>query len=82
MQNFPNPFNPATTITYQVPERSEVSLKVFDILGKDVITLVNETQSSGRFSVQFDAKRLSSGIYFYTLIAGNFRDTKRLTVLK
>lgn len=82
LQNFPNPFNPVTTITYRVPEKSEVTLKIFDILGKEVITLVEAIQPAGQFAVPFNAERLSSGIYFYTLTAGSFKATKSLTVLK
>jgi hypothetical protein len=82
LQNFPNPCNPATTITYQVLERSEVRLTIFDILGKEVITLVNATQPAGQYAIPFNAERLSSGVYFYTLTAGSFRATKSLTVLK
>lgn len=82
LQNFPNPFNPSTTIIYQVPERSEVHLKIFDILGKEVMTLVDAIQPAGQFAVPFNAERLSSGIYFYTLTAGSFSATKSLTVLK
>ena len=81
-QNFPNPFNPSTKITYQLPVNSEVSLKIFDMLGKEVITLVNEKKDAGRYEVQFNATNLASGMYFYRLAAGNFTDTKRMILIK
>lgn len=86
--NYPNPFNPATTIRYQLPERSAVSLKIFNILGREVLTLVNEVQSAGTHSVIFDAKNnkqsysLASGVYFYRLQAGNFVQTRKMILLK
>jgi len=66
-QNYPNPFNPSTTISFQVPVEGVVSLKVFDILGKEVATLVNDHRPAGRYDVSFDASRLSSGVYVYEL---------------
>ena len=81
-QNFPNPFNPTTVISYQLPVISHVTLKVYDLLGREVAVLVNEKKDAGRYSVQWDAARLSSGIYFYSLQAGEYRDTKRMLLLK
>lgn len=82
-QNYPNPFNPATTISFSLSERSSVSLKIFDILGNEIVTLVNETKDAGEYEVKFDASDLSSGIYFYKIEAGgNFRDVKKMTLLK
>ena len=81
-QNYPNPFNPATTITYAVPQNSFISLRVFDILGNEVQTLVNETKSAGTYTVSFDAASVPSGIYFYTLEAGNFITTKKMVLIK
>ncbi len=81
-QNYPNPFNPSTTISYAVPTNSFVSLKVYSILGTEVASLVNETQAAGRYTVRFTATQLSSGVYFYRIVAGNFVDTKKLTLLK
>ncbi|MDD5361405.1 MAG: T9SS type A sorting domain-containing protein [Ignavibacteria bacterium] len=81
-QNFPNPFNPSTTIKYQITKNETVSLKVFDILGIEVATLVNEKQSPGTYQVNWSAGNLSSGIYFYRLRAGSFTDTKRMTLVK
>jgi hypothetical protein len=81
-QNYPNPFNPTTTITYQIPTEGKVLLKVFDILGKEVAVLVDEYKSEGRYSVDFDGSNLPSGIYFYTLKAGNYVSTKKLILMK
>ncbi len=86
-QNYPNPFNPVTKIKFEIPsivngELSIVNLKVFDLLGREVVTLVNEKLSAGNFEVEFDGSNLSSGIYFYRLEAGNFSETKRMILLK
>jgi len=80
-QNYPNPFNPSTTIKYELPKSSFVSLKVYDILGREAASLVNEEKPAGSYSVDFTAK-LSSGVYFYTLKAGAFVQTKKLTIIK
>jgi hypothetical protein len=81
-QNFPNPFNPTTSIQYQVSGTSNVTIKVYDVLGKDVATLVNETKTPGKYEVKFDGSTLSSGIYFYKLTAGDFIQTKKLILMK
>jgi len=83
-QNYPNPFNPVTVINYQLPVSGFVSLKVYDILGNEVANLVNEKQNSGSYSYRFSTVnyQLSSGIYFYTLRANGYSDTKRMTLLK
>jgi hypothetical protein len=83
-QNYPNPFNPSTVINYQIPKFSNVSLKVFDILGREVTTLVNKEQQAGNYSVDFSVinYHLSSGIYFYRLSAGNFTQTKKMILIK
>ncbi len=81
-QNYPNPFNPSTRIQYSVSSSQNVTLKVFDVLGREVATLVNEQKSPGAYEVQLDGSKLSSGIYFYTLRSGNFMETKKLTLLK
>ncbi len=81
-QNYPNPFNPKTAISYQLSAKSFASLKVFDVLGREVVTLVNEAQPPGRYSVEFDARNLASGVYFYRLRAGDFVNTKKLVVLR
>jgi hypothetical protein len=81
-QNYPNPFNPSTKISYSVGERSAVSLKVYDILGNEVASLVNTTQEAGKYDVTFDAGKLASGLYVYTLNAGNFTSSKKMMLLK
>jgi murein DD-endopeptidase MepM/ murein hydrolase activator NlpD len=81
-QNYPNPFNPATTITYAMPQAGFVTLKIYDMLGNEVQTLVNESKNSGSHSVTFDAGKLTSGIYMYRLQAGNFTETKKMLLLK
>ena len=84
MQNYPNPFNPSTTISYQIPSNNFVTLKVYDVLGNEVSTLVNEWQEQGSYNAQFttNGKQLSSGMYFYTLTAGKFTDTKKFILMK
>jgi hypothetical protein len=81
-QNYPNPFNPKTVISYILPEAGFTSLKVYDIIGNEVEILVSQKQSSGSYSVPFDASKLPSGIYFYKLEAGDFIDTKRMVLIK
>jgi endoglucanase len=81
-QNYPNPFNPSTTIKYQLSANSYVSLKVFDTLGREVAILVNEHQNGGYHSVEFNAFNFPSGIYFYRLETGSYRDTKKLLLVK
>jgi hypothetical protein len=81
-QNYPNPFNPSTTIDFSVRENSIVLLKVYDMLGTEVATLVNERKEPGNYSVEFNAANLPSGIYVYKLVAGNFVDAKKLILLK
>ena len=81
-QNFPNPFNPSTTISYELPRSVNVSLSVFDPLGQEIIKLVNDKQGAGIHSVKFDGSRLPSGVYFYRLKAGDFIATKKFILLK
>ncbi len=81
-QNYPNPFNPKTIINYTLPKSNDVTLTVFDALGREVITLVNEYQTIGSYKVTFDASSISSGIYFYKLITNGFSDTKRMILVK
>ncbi|HEX9251950.1 MAG TPA: 5'-nucleotidase C-terminal domain-containing protein, partial [Ignavibacteriaceae bacterium] len=81
-QNYPNPFNPSTTINYSIPEAGNVEMKVYDILGNEVATLVNEAKAPGNYSAVFDASSLASGIYFYKLSANNFLQTKKMILMK
>ncbi len=81
-QNYPNPFNPSTKINYTIAERSNVTLKVYDILGKKVAELVNKDQAAGSYDVNFDASNLASGLYIYTLNTGNFTSSKKMMLLK
>ena len=83
-QNFPNPFNPSTKIQYRVPKASNVSLKVFDVLGNEIVILVNEFLSAGNYEIDLSAMSLSltSGIYFYRLNAGGFVETKKMILLR
>jgi len=81
-QNYPNPFNPSTRINYFVPQESFVSIKVYDFLGREVTTLVNESKTIGSYEIVFDASNLTSGTYFYTMIAGNYSDTKKMILIK
>lgn len=81
-QNYPNPFNPSTIISYQISAISKVSLKVYDVFGSEVATLVNKVQPAGNYNINFDASRLSSGVYFYRIIAGDFIQTKKMILLK
>jgi hypothetical protein len=82
LQNYPNPFNPATTIKYHIPDNTHVSLTVFDINGKEVANLVNQNQEKGIHEINFDAGRLSSGVYFYKLVTNEYSDVKRMTLVK
>jgi hypothetical protein len=82
MQNYPNPFNPTTSIAYELPITAKVVLKVYDVLGREVATLVNQVQAAGRYVQPFNASGLSSGIYFYRLQAGNFVETKKMMLVK
>ncbi|MDH3269462.1 MAG: T9SS type A sorting domain-containing protein [Ignavibacteria bacterium] len=81
-QNYPNPFNPSTTIKYQLPQSGKVTLKVYDILGEEIRTLVNEGKAAGNYEVNFDASVLKSGVYFYSLQTESFRDTKKMILIK
>ena len=81
-QNYPNPFNPSTVINYSIPKSQIVTLKVYNLLGQEVMTLVNQQQAAGNYHVTFDASRLSSGIYFYTIRSGNYSATKKMMLLK
>ena len=82
LQNYPNPFNPSTKIRYSLPEVSSATIKVYDMLGNEVATLVNKEQPAGNYEVDFNASELSSGIYFYKLQAGNFIEMKKMTLIR
>jgi glucose/arabinose dehydrogenase len=81
-QNYPNPFNPITVINYQVPKEGLISLKVYNVLGTEIATLVNENKTAGIYSIEFDAAQLTSGIYFYELASGSYSSTKKMILLK
>ena len=81
-QNYPNPFNPSTSINYQIKEKGFVSLKIFDMLGREVANLVNETQDEGQYSVTFNANNLPSGVYVYSLKVNDFVQNNKMTLLK
>jgi hypothetical protein len=81
-QNYPNPFNPATTISYSLPLKSQIELVIYNTLGESVMQLVNEEKEAGRYSVEFNAITLPSGIYFYRLQAGEFMETKKMVLMK
>ena len=81
-QNFPNPFNPLTKIEYSIPQSSEVEIKVFDVLGNELETLINEEKPAGTYEITWDATNLPSGVYFYQLRAGSFVETKKMILLK
>ena len=82
MQNYPNPFNPTTTITFSLPKQQHVTLMIYNLLGREVHTLVDEQSQAGMHTVTFDASELSSGIYFYRLQAGDYSESKRMMLLK
>jgi hypothetical protein len=81
-QNYPNPFNPSTEISFQLPVRSLVTLTIFDVLGREIATLINGEKSAGSHTIEWNAASMSSGVYFYQLRAGNFVATKQLTLLR
>jgi hypothetical protein len=81
-QNYPNPFNPATNIVFQVPGLGRVSLRVYDILGREVATLVKEQKPAGKYTVTWNATSMASGVYFYRLESGSFSETKKLLLLR
>ena len=81
-QNYPNPFNPSTTIAYSIPKESQVSLKIYDVMGREVVEVVNGRQSAGAYNVEFDASSLASGTYFYKLAADDFVSVKKMVLLK
>ncbi len=81
-QNYPNPFNPSTKISFVIPQRSSVSLKVYNITGTEIATLVNEVKDPGAYSINFNAEKLSSGVYFYKITAGKFSSVRKMILIK
>ena len=85
-QNYPNPFNPSTTISYQLPTAGNVILKVYDVLGNEVATLVSEYKLAGSYEVEFNSTvgshQLANGVYFYQLKAGDYNETKKMILIK
>ena len=80
--NYPNPFNPSTTLRYYLPEASLISIKIYDTVGKNVVVLVNEVKTAGTHQIEFNAVGLSSGIYYYSIQAGTFSETKKMILMK
>ena len=81
-QNYPNPFNPSTMMSYQLPVNGKVTLKVYDILGREITTLVNEEKPAANHELEFNGFKYASGVYFYQLRAGNYLDTKKMILIK
>jgi hypothetical protein len=81
-QNYPNPFNPVTTINYDLPKRGFVKLVVYDVLGTEVVQLVNEHKETGKYTVEFNGEKYTSGVYFYKLSTDGFSETKRMLLIK
>jgi hypothetical protein len=82
LQNYPNPFNPTTQLSFVIGHSSFVTLKIFDLLGREVAVLADKPMSAGRYDVAFNANDLAGGVYFYTLNAGSFRQTRKLVIAK
>ncbi len=82
LQNYPNPFKPSTTISFTIPKAANVQLKVFNVLGQEVATLVSGTLTAGTHSVTFDASRLGSGVYIYRFTGGTFSETRKMVLVK
>lgn len=81
-QNYPNPFNPSTTIQFALPKTSNITIKIYDILGREVATLIDEEYQPGQYKIIFEAGQLASGLYVYRIQAGDFRETKKLMLLR
>jgi len=81
-QNYPNPFNPSTTISFSIPQKSDVTVKIYDILGNEILKLVDDSRDAGKYNINFNASTLSSGVYFYSIKAGEFTETKKMTLIK
>jgi len=81
-QNYPNPFNPSTKIRFDIPKSSYIKLMVYDILGREIKTLVNENLNAGRYVIKWDGSNYSSGVYFYRFVTGDFVDVKKMLLVK
>ena len=81
-QNYPNPFNPSTTIHFELPKESHVSLKVYNMLGQEVMTVTDEQKVAGRYDLRIDGTSLASSVYFYRLVAGDYVSTKKLLLVR
>ena len=81
-QNYPNPFNPSTAINYQLPKAGNVTLKIYDMLGREVATLVNENKTEGYYTFNFDASKFASGVYIYQLRVNDYVSSKKMILLK
>jgi len=81
-QNYPNPFNPATEIAFSLSVKVRATLRIYDMLGREIATLIDEEKNPGRYSIRWDAGRYASGVYFYRLIAGDFVQTRKLSLIK
>ncbi len=81
-QNFPNPFNPSTDISFGIPKASVITLKIYDVSGKEIMTLADGYFDTGIYNISFDGSNLSSGVYFYEMVAGDFSETKKMELIK
>jgi hypothetical protein len=81
-QNYPNPFNPITKINYSIPKTNFVTIKVFDVLGREILTLVNDVKQPGYYTIDFDGSNIASGVYFYKMESGAFTDVKKFMLIK
>ena len=81
-QNYPNPFNPVTKINYEIPKEGKVKLMIYDVLGREVKTLVNEVKQAGKYTVEFNGHNYASGVYFYKIEVGKFTEVKRMVLVK
>ncbi|MEW6509232.1 MAG: T9SS type A sorting domain-containing protein [Bacteroidota bacterium] len=81
-QNYPNPFNPTTKIKYTIPNSEKVLIKVYDVLGREAKTLLNEYKDGGTYEIEFDASNLTSGLYFYKIISGNKTETRKMMLVR
>ncbi len=82
MQNYPNPFNPSTRIAYTLPFQSQVELKIYDVLGREIASLVNKEQPAGNYNVEFNSAELPSGVYLYRIQAGEFSQVRKMILIK